>query len=1551
MGQGFSLTTLSAGSAGIDVPELADLQYEKNLGTARFMKTVRARHKDGLVVARMVMKPYAHLNLDVYVKRLQYERRLLADVPNALAYHRILETAIGGYLVRQYIHSSLYDRLSTRPFLEEIEKKWLAYQLLCAVRDCHARNIYHGDIKTENVLVTSWNWLYLTDFSSAYKPAYLPEDNPADFSFYFDMSGRRTCYLAPERFLPPGEQPEGEQTITWAMDIFSVGCVIAELFLEAPIFSLSQLFKYRQHEYDPVRSHLGKIHDTSVRELVTHMIQLDPSSRLSADEYLRFWEGKAFPTYFYGFLQQYMHSITDPTSGQSPVTTTSEHLGEPDQRIEQIYNDFDKISVLLAGNEHTKPQHSPPKPNAGIFPLTVDIPNYQHQASPTPSLSVDDGNLIFLTIVVSCIRGTARASSRLRGFELLLAFAERLTDEAKLDRVVPYVAHSMLDESDQVKIGALRTLTQILAMVQVVSPINAYVFPEYVLLRLEPFLPDSSGPSPLVRMHYAWCIGTLATTAARYLDMIQALRTGGSMPTTTSTSEDDMTASIHRNQFDSDRQVLLEKFERHTKALLADSEASVRRALLKSVSELCVFFGSPRANDVVLSHLNTYLNDPDWMLKCAFFDAIVGVAVYVGGPSLEGYILPLMVQALTDSEEFVVEKVIRAFSSMAELGLFQRSKTWELVDIVARLMMHPNIWIREAAAQFISAASKYLSVADTHSILVNLIKPYLKVVPSGFSELRLLDALKKPLPRLVLDFASTWAVSAQKGLFWGPARQQQTFTFGSSEDTLPMFSGRELDLKVLQKLPKNDEDESWLRKLRSAGMTFEDEFKLVALREFIWRVVHRRRSDNADAPPSKFNTIVALKDLGIIPETVLFENNARQVVEQAYSPPPKTEPQAQPRTITDALRDASMTEAGAPDSARGGSTDSRIQSATHRISLPNRPKLTTSSSDLQSGLDSPASDDNSRRGSLKGPRGSSSKQTPVGSLGDHLHALNHRNSALSLLNKGENKASAEIGTTSAIVFGKVDSNVRDTSRVRQLNTPSVGEQRLPSPSRARFRDAHNYRKNNPAVLKLLDSMLVDNFHLDDMEFGPRIQPMAQRQPIKHKDSHQSPPGVPWRPAGVLVATFGEHTAAVNRILVAPDHAFFITSSDDGSVKVWDTSRLERNVSRRSRQTYRLGEGVKVTSLTFVEHTYCFVAAGSDGSVHVVRVNYNLGQDGSGKFSRLQVLREYQLPEGDYGLWSEHYKEDNESVLLLATNTSKIIALELRSMTELFTLRNPLKHGTPTCFCVDRKHHWLMLGTSHGVLDMWDLRFRLLVKSWGFHAAAPVHRLFLATYKKDPLLYVAGGTGQGEVTMWDLKKTTCKEVYRTGNSKDIGTKSTTLLDLDEDKSSGMLGRFATSLEPSANSIADRGIRALSVAVQTVDDEKNIRHVFLLTAGPDWKVRYWDTNRPETSMIVSGMEADELKPQYSVSQPSPGTIITTERLIKPPQLPQQSGRESRSSNSSARRGAQKGPRTGLISLQQQQLLKSHLDVVTDVALLELPYGMVVSADRSGVIYLFM
>ena len=107
--------------------------------------------------------------------------------------------------------------------------------------------------------------MYITDFAS-FKPVYLPEDDPADYSFYFDASGRRTCYIAPERFYPADDKSaDREGPVTEAMDVFSLGCVLAELFLDGrDTFTLSQLFKYRANELN-METHLSAIEDDSIR--------------------------------------------------------------------------------------------------------------------------------------------------------------------------------------------------------------------------------------------------------------------------------------------------------------------------------------------------------------------------------------------------------------------------------------------------------------------------------------------------------------------------------------------------------------------------------------------------------------------------------------------------------------------------------------------------------------------------------------------------------------------------------------------------------------------------------------------------------------------------------------------------------------------------------------------------------------------------------------------------------------------------------------------------------------------------------------------------------------------------------------------------------------------------------------------------------------------------------------------------------------------------------------------------------------------------------------
>ena len=66
--------------------------------------------------------------------------------------------------------------------------------------------------------------------------------------------------------------------------------------------------------------------------------------------------------------------------------------------------------------------------------------------------------------------------------------------------------------------------------------------------------------------------------------------------------------------------------------LLSDPQNIVKQTLLENgITRLCVFFGPQNANDILLFHMITFLNDKqDWQLRGAFFDSIVGVAASVG---------------------------------------------------------------------------------------------------------------------------------------------------------------------------------------------------------------------------------------------------------------------------------------------------------------------------------------------------------------------------------------------------------------------------------------------------------------------------------------------------------------------------------------------------------------------------------------------------------------------------------------------------------------------------------------------------------------------------------------------------------------------------------------------------------------------------------------------------------------------------------------------------------------------------------------------------------
>ncbi|KAI1201351.1 hypothetical protein F5X97DRAFT_35842 [Nemania serpens] len=1571
MGNSYSLSTPYAGSAGIDVPELSDLAHERSIGNARFMKSIRARHRDGVALAKVTVKPYSGCSLKEYGDKILEEREKLRHVPNALGFERAFETQTHAYLVRQYIYSSLYDRMSTRPFLEDIEKKWLTFQLLCALRDCHSRDVYHGDIKTENVMVTSWNWLYLTDFTGSFKPTKLPDNNPATYSYFFDLSGRRTCYIAPERFVEQIQNPqelEGHD-LTWSMDIFSAGCVIAEVFLETPIFSLSQMFKYRRGEYDPVISHLSRIPDPGLREMLSGMIQRDPQKRYSAEQYLQFYKGKIFPEYFYSFLHQYMELITDPTSGRAPVTGVFKNLGEADDRIDRVFYDFDKIAYFLGYQEQKnapQPSRFTPRLGLGLFPVRLSIPNNEHFASIGTQPLADDGTLIFLTLIAGSLRNTARTASKIRACDLLLAFSEKLTDEAKLDRVLPYLMTLLNDDVDLVAIAALRSITQLLALVTIVTPVNAHVFPEYIMPRMQVFLSGASRqlimgkerrePKPLVRATYASCLGSLATTASRFLELTAILRAEGSITTADPEIEagSDPDAAFD-SLFDNTQAELVALFENHAKALVEDTDASVRRAFLTSVPELCMFFGSAESNDILLTHLNTYLNDRDWMLKCAFFDTIVAIAAFLGSTSLEEFSLPLMVQAVTDPEEHVVQAALHSLAELAKLGLLSKAKTWELIDVVGRFTMHPNIWIRESAAEYISSATKLLSPADIRCIVLPLVKPFLKpsIIPD-FSELSLLDALKKPLSRTVFDLALSWAQKTDRGLFWKAVRQQKQSAFTVASTALSIRSSRDLQPQSLNKVARNDEDEHWLTRLRNMGMSQEDEFKLLALREFIWRLSQMKNRDllTQENIAKDLNNILKLRNLNVKMQTIMFDESAGldehmwQHNEQRHQQ--AAESGRNPYTIADALLEASMTidePVGRRRRAAANSHRSRMSSHGDAISPTTRdegavsPSHTTALSSV---------DGSPPRGSVaRGWRANDDDASVSDAPYSSRRSIRNQSSALGLLNrKDSGRSVAETGTTEANAFGQVGGPFPHGPPTRVVIPGADGQ--AGSQPETKQRAAHTYEGNDPNILKMLENMYTDNYPHDIIEYGPLVSPVTRRKASKVAGQLSDEA---WKPTGRLVATFSEHHGAINRVVPSPDHQFFITGGDDGCVKVWDSSRLERNVTHRARQTHKHAPGARVVDLCFIENTHTFISCATDGRVHLVKVDTAVS-NGSTKYIRLRLLREYQLPAGEYAVWCEHFKQELNSVLILATNRSRVLAMDLRTMSLLYVLDNPVHHGTPTCFCVDRKRNWLLLGTSHGILDLWDLRFKVRLKGWGLPGMSSIYRLSLHPAKgRGKWVCVAGGTGLGEITVWDLEKTQCREIYRAGGAKD-GPREYKAWDVDDDKPEGMLSHFATNIEPTASN-SDRGVRAMVVGAGAMEEQRDVRYGYILTGGSDKKLRFWDLIRIENSCVFSGLQSEDIRPVFAtMSTPSqPGLSLNVERLPKSNHgTDQKPGSISTKGGKAGTSSREKPPRHTVISNEQAQLLRSHLDSILDVAVLELPYTMTISVDRSGVIFVF-
>ncbi|NXO33200.1 PI3R4 kinase, partial [Locustella ochotensis] len=1336
--------------------DIHDFEYDKSLGSTRFFKVARAKHREGLVVVKVFAIQDPTLPLTSYKQELEELKIRLHSAQNCLPFQKATLSEKAAMLFRQYVRDNLYDRISTRPFLNNIEKRWIAFQILTAVDQAHKSGVRHGDIKTENIMVTSWNWVLLTDFAS-FKPTYLPEDNPADFNYFFDTSRRRTCYIAPERFVDgsmfatelenmrdpstplvdlanSNQRTRGE--LKRAMDIFSAGCVIAELFTEGvPLFDLSQLLAYRNGLFSPDQV-LKKIEDHSIRELVTQMIHREPDKRLAAEDYLKQQRNNAFPEIFYTFLQPYMAQFAKET------------FVSADERILVIRKDLDNIIHNLCGHDCTEKAEGETKEN---------------------------GLVILVSVITSCLQTLKYCDSKLAALELILHLAPRLSVEILLDRITPYLLHFSNDSVPRVRAESVRTLTKVLALVKEVPRNDINIYPEYILPGIAHLAQDEA---TIVRLAYAENIALLAETALRFLELVQLKNLN--MENEPNGEEMDETSHPSDN-YDTELQALHEMVQQKVVTLLSDPENIVKQTLMENgITRLCVFFGRQKANDVLLSHMITFLNDKnDWHLRGAFFDSIVGVAAYVGWQS-SSILKPLLQQGLSDAEEFVIYKALNALTCMCQLGLLQKPHIYEFACDIAPFLCHPNLWICYGAVGFITVVAQYLNIADVYCKLMPYLHPFItQPIIQVDKEIVLLSVLKEPVSRSIFDYVLR------------------------SKDITSLFRHLHLRQKkrngALSECPPPEDPAiaQLLKKLLSQGMTEEEEDKLLALKDFMLKSNKAKANivDQSHLHDSSHKGVIDLSALGI---------TGRQV---------------------DLVK------------TKQDSDDKRARKHVKQDSNVNEEWKSMFGSLEPTNISQPIS---------KG------------------HGQTADPEAIQTGKPLRSESSAGICATLS------SSPKASDGAVVQPRKPT-----LQALSSAMSPSAHQLR------------ITTCKTELQQLIQQKREQCNAERlakQMMENAEWESKPPPPGWRPKGLLVAHLHEHKSAVNRIRVSDEHSIFATCSNDGTVKVWNSQKMEgKTTTTRSILTYsRIGGHVK--TLTFCQGSHYLAIASDNGAIQLLGIEASKLP----KSPKIHPIQSRSLDLKDDGCVVDmhHFNSGAQSVLAYGTVNGSLVGWDLRSSSNAWTLKHDLKLGLITSFAVDIHQCWLCIGTSNGTMACWDMRFQLPISSHSHPSKARIRRLLMHPVYQSWV--IAAVQGNNEVSMWDME---------TGDRRfTLWASSAPPL---------------SELQPSPHSI--HGIYCSPASGNPI----------LLTAGSDMKIRFWDLAYPERSYVVAGSSNCPSVSYYR--KIIEGTEVVQEIQNKQKPVP-----------------TDETPRKG-----PESLPVGHHDIITDIATFQTTQGFIVTASRDGIV----
>ncbi|KAI4755483.1 mitogen-activated protein kinase [Aureobasidium sp. EXF-3400] len=354
-----------------NVSEQYDIQDV--VGEGAYGVVCSALHKpSGQKVAIKKITPFDH---SMFCLRTLREMKLLRyfnheniisilDIQKPRSYETFTEV----YLIQELMETDMHRVIRTQE-LSDDHCQYFIYQTLRALKAMHSANVLHRDLKPSNLLLNANCDLKVCDFGLA-RSAASTEDNQGFMTEYVATR----WYRAPEIMLTFKEY-------TKAIDVWSVGCILAEMLSGKPLFPgkdyhhqltliLDVLGTPTMEDYYGIKSRRAREYIRSLPfkkkipwkamfpktsdlalDLLDKLLAFNPAKRITVEEALR-----------HPYLEPYHDPEDEPTADAIPEEFFDFDKNKDNLTKEQLKQLI--FEEIMRDRTLDKPKYQPPKPNA-----------------------------------------------------------------------------------------------------------------------------------------------------------------------------------------------------------------------------------------------------------------------------------------------------------------------------------------------------------------------------------------------------------------------------------------------------------------------------------------------------------------------------------------------------------------------------------------------------------------------------------------------------------------------------------------------------------------------------------------------------------------------------------------------------------------------------------------------------------------------------------------------------------------------------------------------------------------------------------------------------------------------------------------------------------------------------------------------------------------------------------------------------------------------------------------------------------------------------------